>query len=436
MVLYPPLLPYDSKNLRRNRILFRHGWKIFIKNLPMLFIVMLFILFYFGYNLDSKQSRSSFDAAVFEYSTYQYKEDLLMYRGSKAPWLLRKPDGNTTRLKTILYWNEFYGRYDTYDFGYGHDPFVENNCKVSDCYATKDRALMSLDEFDALIIHIRGLPNDWPKSRDWDKQSYVMLAIEAPIYLSEYRQLENLQFNWTMTYRLDSDFPIPYAWMDRIKPLPSEIEAYIKSFGKRKAKNSPSNDKVGLLAQLNYPSSSSTDCEDLSRTDGFMKDLPQHISIDVYGDCGDLSCTPKSVRDCYSELEKKYKFIITVETADCKDYITEGFFTALGLNLIPIVHGGGLTNYSNFAPYKSFIDASKFESPAALANYLKLLDSDDARYYEYFWWKDFYKKGFHHHQALCDLCAKLHDKERESFYPDMQKWWINDAKCTPANKDY
>ncbi|CAB4060076.1 FUT-1 [Lepeophtheirus salmonis] len=418
MVLYPPLLPYDSKNLRRNRILFRHGihwcsiwsveklWEEARSFLQQYFLCDFRDVVSGAFrqqppvlSIGSSGSGKNYyfsNKKIFEYSTYQYKEDLLMYRGSKAPWLLRKPDGNTTRLKTILYWNEFYGRYDTYDFGYGHDPF--------------DRALMSLDEFDALIIHIRGLPNDWPKSRDWDKQSYVMLAIEAPIYLSEYRQLENLQ--------LDSDFPIPYAWMDRIKPLPSEIEAYIKSFGKRKAKNSPSNDKVGLLAQLNYPSSSSTDCEDLSRTDGFMKDLPQHISIDVYGDCGDLSCTPKSKQQI------------------CKDYITEGFFTALGLNLIPIVHGGGLTNYSNFAPYKSFIDASKFESPAALANYLKLLDSDDARYYEYFWWKDFYKKGFHHHQALCDLCAKLHDKERESFYPDMQKWWINDAKCTPANKDY
>lgn len=34
-------------------------------------------------------------------------------------------NGTQRRLKTILYWNEFYGRYDTYDFGYGHEAFVE-----------------------------------------------------------------------------------------------------------------------------------------------------------------------------------------------------------------------------------------------------------------------------------------------------------------------
>ena len=36
-----------------------------------------------------------------------------------------------------MYWNEFYGRYDTYDFGFGHEAFLEKNCAVSNCFATK-----------------------------------------------------------------------------------------------------------------------------------------------------------------------------------------------------------------------------------------------------------------------------------------------------------
>ena len=74
-------------------------------------------------------------------------------------------NGSERRLKTILYWNEFYGRYDTYDFGYGHEAFVEKQCAYSDCFATKDRHLLPVDQFDAIIIHIRGLPNDWPEKR-------------------------------------------------------------------------------------------------------------------------------------------------------------------------------------------------------------------------------------------------------------------------------
>ena len=43
-----------------------------------------------------------------------------------------------------------------------------------------------------------------------------MLSIEAPLHLYEYRSLNEVGFNWTMTYRLDSDFPIPYAWIERV----------------------------------------------------------------------------------------------------------------------------------------------------------------------------------------------------------------------------
>ena len=50
-----------------------------------------------------------------------------------------------------------------------------------------------------------------------------MLSIEAPIHLYEFRSLNELAFNWTMTYRLDSDFPIPYAWIDRVQPLPGPV---------------------------------------------------------------------------------------------------------------------------------------------------------------------------------------------------------------------
>jgi len=79
-----------------------------------------------------------------------------------------------------------------------------------------------LFQFDAIIIHIRGLPNDWPKQRS-SHQRYIMLSIDPPIQLYEYRHLDRLSFNWTMTYRLDSDFPIPYAWIDKIMPLPAPI---------------------------------------------------------------------------------------------------------------------------------------------------------------------------------------------------------------------
>ena len=81
------------------------------------------------------------------------------------------------------------------------------------------------------------------------------------------------------------------------------------------------------------------------------------------------------------------------------------------------------------APYRSYIDVSKFKSPKELAHFLKILDSDDAKFNSYFWWRNFYKRRFAHHQQICDLCEKLNTDTSTSIYPDMRHWWVDQAKC-------
>ena len=363
---------------------------------------------------------------------------------------------NKTRLKTILYWNEFYGRYDTYDFGYGHEAFVEKQCPYSNCFATKDRSILPLEEFDAIIIHIRGLPNDWPKVRS-AKQRYIMLSIEAPIHLAEYRHLDQLMFNWTMTYRLDSDFPIPYAWIDQVMPLPapaddpSLLQRFIVQHGRKAVDKGPNlaDGKVGLAVQF------VSNCHSASGREIYVRELQKFIPVDIYGKCGEFKCAKDKGWECYRMAESKYKFYLSFEDAMCKDYATEKFFTMYSLKMIPIVLGGA--NYSHMAPPHSFINAADFKSPKALAHHLKILDADDAKFNEYFWWKDFYRRKFHHHQTLCDVCEKLNTDTvpvgppnssgggssprrptpapRTSVYPDMHEWWVGQAECKSLHFD-
>ena len=61
-----------------------------------------------------------------------------------------------------------------------------------------------------------------------------MLSMEAPIYLKEYRDLSSLRFNWTMTYRRDSDFYRPYGRIVKVRDHPEgrELEEYIRRFGR------------------------------------------------------------------------------------------------------------------------------------------------------------------------------------------------------------
>ena len=58
--------------------------------------------------------------------------------------------------------------------------------------------------------------------------------MESAQYLYTDISTMNNFFNWTMTYRRDSDFYRPYGRIVKIKPHPegAELEEYIKTFGK------------------------------------------------------------------------------------------------------------------------------------------------------------------------------------------------------------
>jgi hypothetical protein len=54
-----------------------------------------------------------------------------------------------------------------------------------------------------------------------------------------------------------------------------------------------------------------------------VKQLKKYIDVDVYGNCGTLSCPRSEEEDCRVMAAKKYKFYLSLENSLCKDYITE-----------------------------------------------------------------------------------------------------------------
>ena len=102
-------------------------------------------------------------------------------------------------------------------------------------------------------------------------------------------------------------------------------------------------------------------------------------------------------------------------------------------NVLPIVfdlHG----NYAKLAPAKSYINALDFPSVKDLADYLKLVDSDDVLYNEYFEWKKHFGVargiGPELYRGLCRLCSVLHEPiEPAAIYHNLTKWWYSDSHC-------
>ena len=147
----------------------------------------------------------------------------------------------------------------------------------------------------------------------------------------------------------------------------------------------------------------------------YVKWLQKFIKVDIYGECGPLSCGSsrnmgneyKLTSDpCFDLVNKNYRcyqtyaslemfvdllldrFYLSFENAICKDYVTEKIFNALRLNTIPVVLGGA--NYSQILPPGSYINAGKFESPEHLANFLYSLLRNEELFDAYFAWRPFY----------------------------------------------
>lgn len=121
--------------------------------------------------------------------------------------------------KNVLVWTipkEKYCRpFDT--IGTGNSVFKKFNCIYDNCYIHRVKGPLhevnNVTDYDAIMFNGKLLsrmnPDELPKQRTAD-QVYIFVQIDSaakhPI-LSEY--YDNF-FNWTMTYRLDSDIPWTY----------------------------------------------------------------------------------------------------------------------------------------------------------------------------------------------------------------------------------
>jgi len=133
-------------------------------------------------------------------------------------------------LKKILLWNSPH-RIEVSAFGTGHQPFIDAGCPISNCLIEANssefwnRATANdskiLKSFDAVVINIHEL---WLSSLPvYDRpagQRLVWLTQESPQTTSSFVNLDSHQydglFNWTMTYKRDSDIQLPYGRVERI----------------------------------------------------------------------------------------------------------------------------------------------------------------------------------------------------------------------------
>ncbi len=222
-------------------------------------------------------------------------------------------------------------------------------------------------------------------------------------------------FNWTMTYRLDSDIQIEYGFVKKRKKkqIPMTFEIHQEMW----------KHKTSLAAIM------VSNCNVQSKRMKYVEELQKYMPIDVYGKCGTKSCQQHwKVNDalCMQMINKTYKFYLSFENSLCKDYVTEKFFKVLPLNVIPVVRGAA--PYLKYVPKKWYINTADFPAPRHLAEYLKSVGGSLDHYIKFMNSREQYKMGGYFGvkdvKSWCKLCEKLNDDDEPiKSYANIAEWW-------------
>lgn len=280
-------------------------------------------------------------------------------------------------------------------------------CVYSNCRVTEDKAI--LPEAAAVVFHfaIPLLNSPSPplnRSSRNAKQVWVFFGREPPTRF-------NLQpflspewfgtFNWSMTYRRDSDVLSPYGTV--LKRTTLAVKNYSSIFDAKT--------KMAVWIASN--------CNDqFSGRIHFVQQLRENgIQVDIFGNCGNESLS----RGNESFIFREYTFFLSLENSFCKDYITEKVYGRYNEDIILVVRGGG--DYKRYLPTDTYINALDFSDIKHLTQHMISLSRDKQRYITFLAEKDKYIAlgpwPFGWIYGFCNLCTKLNNVKNQKVYTNI-----------------
>lgn len=226
-----------------------------------------------------------------------------------------------------------------------------------------------LQEADAVVFHMPGISETDHLLNGHQKkegQLWVFWSMECEEnYKWQQRPEVRSRFDLTMTYRMDSDVPVPYfypPYLQMLKRVPKPKTGFINAF---------------ISSNINE-----------SGRVGYLRELMSCIDVHSYGKLFN-NRTMEADEGVISKgrMMATYKFTIAFENAIAKDYVTEKFFHPLIVGSIPVYLGA--PNIEDFAPADHcYINVNDFASPRELADYLLRLNDDEELCRQYMKWKD------------------------------------------------
>lgn len=301
---------------------------------------------------------------------------------------------------------------------------------MQNCILSYDDA--DLSRADAVIFHLHFTKSvsELPE-RSRLNQRWIFLTDESPIHtflyktqrLSDYDGL----FNWSMSYRMDSDVPVPYGRTIRLtgNSLNNNIRHWETTVNVSKSK---------LVAIMG------SNCGSTNGRWFYVNKLKSLLGddLDVLGRClnGNRTICPGHFdTDCVAL--NAYKFYLSFENSNCREYFTEKvFWNGYRKFAVPIIMGASKLDCKRLLPPRSFLHVDDFASVEALADYLRYLDRNNERYLKYHEWRDSYKVINEHgyfgsaSKHYCRVCEALHyNPSASKVYEKLEEFWNKNRDC-------
>ncbi|XP_060084956.1 glycoprotein 3-alpha-L-fucosyltransferase A-like [Ylistrum balloti] len=277
---------------------------------------------------------------------------------------------------------------------------VFNNCE----YPCKMISGSKLDSANFVVFHGPRIGKTKPPNK-LRGQVWIMHGMESPHhYNNDLTEWSNL-FNWTFTYRRDSDVLSLYSGFQFHR---NNTTTNIRKQWKAKDRNT-----AWMVSNCHTP----------SKRMQYMKSLKSSTDIHVYGGCGHYRCARSNENNCMELLQKHYRYYLAFENSLCVDYITEKAFKTYTASpsTVSVVRGG--SNYSLFLPPGSYLDAKDFENGHALGEAMKR-SFDNAS--DFFSWTKYYTINPNVMSTWCSLCKHIHHSENYKRIYSNIKFWLKD----------
>ncbi|XP_067652496.1 alpha-(1,3)-fucosyltransferase C-like [Haliotis asinina] len=329
----------------------------------------------------------------------------LVYKPIKEP--AKKTLVQKRPLKKFAWYNT-----PTWMVGEAYTDFSQ--CEVSDCVMSLNRS--NVPGADVVLVHVDLLKDSDVPNNNPD-QFWAFYTAETIYQFVNPRPIQRAdwigRFNWTFTFRLDSDSPSTYSRLILKEDFIDKAN-YTEIILKKTR---------SVLWFVSH-------CETQSKRKEYVAKLKKYIDVDIYGQCGNLKCNGQ---EC-DKLWSKYWFYLSFENSLCKDYVTEKFFNTFGKNVVPVVRGGA--DYRALFPPDLYVNTADFPSPKALAEHLKALQKDVPGYIKILRNMAKYKQGGNFLKGIpwiCDLCAKVNEPLVRKTYSNIYRWWTEGICFEPKD---